>query len=97
MADQNDDPFGQNNDRNANSEADAKGLFGGLFPKRSDSAFQALPTSLESEEYNMEHTRRGKCVIFNNRTFDFHTKLSERRGTDLDAENLYLRFNALGF
>ncbi|XP_040068353.1 caspase-1 isoform X1 [Ixodes scapularis] len=105
MADQNDDPFGQNNDRNANSnsQADAKGLFGGgccsfsLFPKKSDSAFQALPTSLESEEYNMEHTRRGKCVIFNNRTFDFHTKLSERRGTDLDAENLYLRFSALGF
>ncbi|CAN7992749.1 unnamed protein product, partial [Ixodes hexagonus] len=68
-----------------------------LFPKKSGSPFQALPTSLESEEYNMQHSRRGKCVIFNNRTFEFHTKLSERRGTDLDAENLYIRFSMLGF
>lgn len=99
MAEQSDNPFAPHNDRNANSgsEADAKGLFGGLFTNKSESAFQTLPTSLESEEYNMRHPRRGKCVIFNNRTFDFHTKLSERRGTDLDAENLRLRFEALGF
>ncbi|EEC17453.1 caspase, apoptotic cysteine protease, putative, partial [Ixodes scapularis] len=36
-------------------------------------------------------------LFFLFQTFDFHTKLSERRGTDLDAENLYLRFSALGF
>ncbi|XP_040068356.1 caspase-7 isoform X2 [Ixodes scapularis] len=30
-------------------------------------------------------------------TFDLHTKLSKRRGTDRDAENLDFRFSALGF
>lgn len=45
----------------------------------------------------MTHPNRGKCVIFNNRHFAPHTKLSERRGTDLDADNLYYRFRELGF
>lgn len=99
MAERSDNPFAPHNDRNANSsnETDAKGLFGGLFANKSESAFQVLPTSLESEEYNMQHSRRGKCVIFNNRTFELHTKLNERRGTDVDAVNLRLRFEALGF
>ncbi|KAH9360245.1 hypothetical protein HPB48_019837 [Haemaphysalis longicornis] len=80
--------------------------------RRPASQYPVLPTALEAEEYNMGHPNRGKCVIFNNRVrlppavhtpsplhgyFEPHTKLSERRGTDLDAENLYLRFRELGF
>lgn len=98
----------QLNDNNANSsnETDAKSLFGGLsagccvpriFAGRPASKYPVLPTSLEDEEYKMTHPNRGKCVIFNNRHFAPHTKLSERRGTDLDADNLYYRFRELGF
>lgn len=89
----------QLNDNNANSsnETDAKSLFGGIFAGRPASKYPVLPTSLEDEEYKMTHPNRGKCVIFNNRHFAPHTKLSERRGTDLDADNLYYRFRELGF
>lgn len=87
-------------DRNANNsnEPDAKGLFGSLFPKRqSGSMYQTLSTMLESEEYDMRPTCRRKCVIFNNKIFEPHTRLSERRGTDLDASNLKTLFGTLGF
>ncbi|XP_037287900.2 caspase-3 [Rhipicephalus microplus] len=80
-----------------NSEVDARSIFGGIFGKQSASPYPVLPTSLEAEEYNMSHKRRGKCVIFNNRNFEIHTKLSERRGTDMDAENLRSCFRHLGF
>uniref|UniRef100_G3MT21 Caspase family p20 domain-containing protein n=1 Tax=Amblyomma maculatum TaxID=34609 RepID=G3MT21_AMBMU len=98
MANMSGDSF-QGNDRNANSnsEADARSIFGGMFTRRPATQYPVLPTSLEAEEYNMAHPNRGKCVIFNNRYFESHTKLSERRGTDLDAENLYYRFRELGF
>ncbi|XP_070384462.1 caspase-1-like isoform X3 [Dermacentor albipictus] len=107
MSNKSGDSF-QVNDKNANSnsETDARSLFGGLssgcclprmFTGRTASKYPVLPTSLEAEEYNMAHPNRGKCVIFNNRYFEPHTKLSERRGTDLDAENLYYRFRELGF
>ncbi|KAL3194451.1 hypothetical protein MRX96_046079 [Rhipicephalus microplus] len=58
-----------------NSEVDARSIFGGIFGKQSASPYPVLPTSLEAEEYNMSHKRRGKCVIFNNRNFEIHTKL----------------------
>ncbi|XP_070384461.1 caspase-1-like isoform X2 [Dermacentor albipictus] len=98
MSNKSGDSF-QVNDKNANSnsETDARSLFGGMFTGRTASKYPVLPTSLEAEEYNMAHPNRGKCVIFNNRYFEPHTKLSERRGTDLDAENLYYRFRELGF
>lgn len=94
------DGFQAANDKNANtnSETDARSIFGGMFAtRRPASQYPVLPTALEAEEYNMGHPNRGKCVIFNNRYFEPHTKLSERRGTDLDAENLYHRFRELGF
>ncbi|XP_075528378.1 caspase-1-like isoform X2 [Dermacentor variabilis] len=81
----------------ANSELDARSIFRGMFGQQSASPYPVLPTSLEAEEYKMSHRRRGKCVIFNNRTFESHTKLSERRGTDLDADNLRSCFRDLGF
>ncbi|KAL1468656.1 hypothetical protein MTO96_025232 [Rhipicephalus appendiculatus] len=107
MANNSGDNFQLNdNNANSNSETDAKSLFGGLsagcclpriFAGRPPTDYPVLPTALEDEEYKMTHPKRGKCVIFNNRHFAPHTKLSERRGTDLDADNLYYRFSGLGF
>lgn len=56
-----------------------------------------MSTSKDSEDYNMNHPRRGICIIFNNKKFDSHTKLSERRGTEIDAQKLYHRFRELDF
>lgn len=47
--------------------------------------------------YNMKHTFRGKCIIFNNKCFDIHTRLNERRGTEVDAKALYGCFRSLDF
>nr|ALQ43546.1 caspase-1 [Rhipicephalus haemaphysaloides haemaphysaloides] len=80
-----------------NSESDARGIYDGIYGRQSASPPRVLPTSLEAEEYNMSHRRRGKCVIFNNRRFGRHTKLRERKGTDLDASNLQSIFHDLGF
>uniref|UniRef100_A0A131XAK7 Putative caspase n=1 Tax=Hyalomma excavatum TaxID=257692 RepID=A0A131XAK7_9ACAR len=89
----------QTHDRNAigNSEADARNIFGGLFGQQSASPYPVLPTSLEAEEYSMSRRRRGKCVIFNNRCFESHTGMSERVGTNLDADSLRDCFRYLGF
>ncbi|XP_067121909.1 caspase-like [Centruroides vittatus] len=57
----------------------------------------AMSTTKDSEVYNMNHSRRGKCIIFNNKKFDAHTKLNERRGTEIDAQKLYHRFRELDF
>ena len=45
----------------------------------------------------MKHTKRGKCLIFNNRTFDASTRLNERRGTEIDAKELFNCFRSLDF
>jgi hypothetical protein len=45
----------------------------------------------------MKHRNRGKCLIFNNRCFDIHTRLNERRGTEVDAKALYGVFRDLEF
>jgi len=47
--------------------------------------------------YNMTHPRRGKLLLINNGTFDPCLKLGDRRGTDVDAANLYTIFKSLGF
>ncbi|XP_078660614.1 caspase-7-like isoform X2 [Branchiostoma floridae x Branchiostoma belcheri] len=47
--------------------------------------------------YNMSHTRRGQAVIINNKDFEKHTGMNTRRGTDLDANNLYRIFSKFGF
>ncbi|KAI5616881.1 caspase 6, apoptosis-related cysteine peptidase, like 1 isoform X1 [Silurus asotus] len=46
------------------------------------------------EEYMMNHTRRGKALIFNHETF---VKSKDRYGTNEDRDNLITRFQALGF
>jgi len=47
--------------------------------------------------YRMDHRRRGQFIIINNRTFHPDTHMNERKGTDVDASNLYADFKQLGF
>ncbi|XP_076353914.1 caspase drICE-like [Tachypleus tridentatus] len=73
---------------------DARGIT--LFNKPSvQSAYLSIP--IDSDEYNMKHSKRGKCLIFNNKDFELHTRLNERKGTERDAEQLYHCFRALDF
>ncbi|XP_059558730.1 caspase-10 [Myotis daubentonii] len=56
---------------------------------------QALPASSSEETvYRMDRKHRGYCVVINNQNF---TSLSERKGTDKDAECLKHVFQWLGF
>ena len=49
-------------------------------------------------QYNFSHSRRGVCVIINNRVFNkLLTGQDERIGTDVDADNLQSCFKMLGF
>lgn len=85
-------------DENANGDdrLDARGIPASRLP-RGDGFPCTLPTDVESMVYNMNHPKRGICVIFNNKCFDSHTGLNERRGTDVDAAQLYQQFRELDF
>ena len=48
-------------------------------------------------EYNFNNKRRGIFVIFNIKHFDESTGQPTRDGTDIDAERLEERIQALGF
>ncbi|XP_076347509.1 caspase drICE-like isoform X2 [Tachypleus tridentatus] len=56
-----------------------------------------LSSYLDSEEYNMKHPKRGKCLIFNNKDFEPHTNLKEIKGTHRDLELLSCCFRELDF
>jgi len=46
----------------------------------------------------MNHGKRGRFIIINNKIFGKDTGLEERRGTDVDSENLQIIFgDILGF
>jgi len=47
--------------------------------------------------YRMDHRKRGRFVIINNKTFHQRTGMNERKGTDVDAANLHADFRQLGF
>lgn len=47
--------------------------------------------------YRMDHRRRGRFIIINNKTFLPGTGMNERKGTDVDAANLSNDFTQLGF
>jgi len=47
--------------------------------------------------YDMSHPRRGHFLLINNRHFDQATGKKERRGSDVDAANLFTAFKQLGF
>ncbi|XP_005406246.1 PREDICTED: caspase-6 [Chinchilla lanigera] len=49
------------------------------------------------EEYKMDHKKRGVALIFNQEHFFWHLMLPERRGTNVDRDNLARRFSELGF
>ncbi|XP_022672673.1 caspase-1-like isoform X5 [Varroa destructor] len=54
-------------------------------------------TKVADDTYYMGHTKRGVCVIVNQKTFSAHTGLNERRGTDVDADHLFQTFEGLSF
>ncbi|XP_067008451.1 caspase-1 isoform X2 [Anabrus simplex] len=55
-----------------------------------------MPVERDSEEYNMNHPRRGHAVIFNNEEFEM-LDMSKRVGSDADVKNLERLYTALGF
>lgn len=56
-----------------------------------------LPTSLDAEDYNMNHANRGTLYIFNHKQFAPKLNLGERNGTDKDRDNMKSLFKKLGF
>ncbi|XP_026061548.1 caspase-6 [Carassius auratus] len=50
-----------------------------------------------SEEYRMDHKKRGMALIFNHERFDWKIMMSNRSGTEADKHNLVRRFQDLGF
>lgn len=56
-----------------------------------------LSVRSDSNDYNMNHIRRGRCIIINNRIFDPRTQLNERKGTDKDAMSLTDCFTQFNF
>lgn len=53
-----------------------------------------MPVDRDSEEYNMQHSRRGVFVILNHDTF---TTERPRKGSDVDVEALQKTHETLGF
>jgi ketopantoate reductase len=53
-----------------------------------------MPVEMDAEEYNMNHYRRGKAVIFNHDKFMIE---DPRNGSDVDVCNLTETFKSLGF
>lgn len=54
-------------------------------------------SDFHSPVYNMNHTKRGTAIIFNNKCFDSSTAWCERIGTDVDCQNLKNLFQQMGF
>lgn len=82
-------------------EPDARGEAGvaaqGTVPVPSSQLPKMSAAEYEAECYNMNHTRRGIAIIFNNKQFDSRTGMGERSGTDVDCQNLYMIFTEMGF
>jgi caspase-like apoptosis-related cysteine protease len=55
------------------------------------------PFNNDEESYNMSHPKRGLAVIFNHKIFAPKLGLAERKGTDIDKENLLAVLEELGF
>jgi len=53
-----------------------------------------MPVEKDAEEYNMNHNRRGKAVIFNHDEFKY---VSPRPGSAVDVSVLKETYGALGF
>ncbi|KAG9510821.1 Caspase-1, partial [Fragariocoptes setiger] len=58
----------------------------------------SLSTSIDALDYNMNHPRRGLCLIFDNEKFDHPSqKLSPRTGSHVDSNALFGVFRTLDF
>lgn len=55
-----------------------------------------MPVSKDSPEYNMNHQRRGYCIIFNHEEFT-RNNMPPRKGSQFDAVRLETTFTGLGF
>ncbi|XP_044013185.1 caspase-1-like isoform X1 [Aphidius gifuensis] len=55
----------------------------------------SMPVAIDAERYNMNHKNRGKCIVFNQETFD--TGLKTRNGSSEDAKRIETTFKNLGF
>lgn len=55
---------------------------------------QNFPIHKDAEVYPMNNRRRGKCVIFNNKTFN---EMGKRDGTENDQKAIEHTFTNLGF
>ncbi|XP_038643839.1 caspase-8-like isoform X1 [Scyliorhinus canicula] len=85
---------------NYTSSVSARYATGGKDVKEQDSnAFHSQSVEMNSEQqsldkYKMESNPRGYCVIINNSKFK---TMTDRRGTNVDAERLHSIFSWLGF
>lgn len=59
--------------------------------------FTILRSTAASHDYAMDHPKRGKALIINNRIFDLRTGLNERNGTQIDGDALVACFTRIGF
>lgn len=56
-----------------------------------------LTTKLNAIDYNMNHKRRGFCLIFDNEKFHPSRGLPRRHGSQVDSNGLYNLFRAMSF
>ena len=78
-------------------KTDAHPFYSGLGRSHAEYSVAQLTVEQSSTEYSMKSDLRGRCVIFNHRHFEPRSKLSEREGTEKDAESLKDCFNRLKF
>ena len=76
-------------------KTDAHPFYSGLGRPHAEYPVAQLTVEHDSTEYSMKSHRRGRCVIFNHRHFEARSRLSERKGTEKDAESLKDCFNRL--
>ena len=51
----------------------------------------------DAREYDMNHRRRGRAILFNQIDFHFPSPCSKRNGAESDSDNLTRALSALGF
>lgn len=56
-----------------------------------------LKTAIHSLDYNMDHKKRGFCLIFDNENFHPSRAMPTRTGTQTDSNGLYSLFRSLCF
>ncbi|XP_055537518.1 caspase-7-like [Wyeomyia smithii] len=66
-------------------------------PVRKGSSYLDTPLNLNSKQYSLNGSQRGKVLIFNQVEFIDHEKYEERDGTKRDVERLYSTLPRLGF